>query len=389
MSSLYPTLAPLPDPAEAPAAPSHWLLTPGPLTTTATVKRAMLHDWGSWDGDFRALTASLRRRLLEIAGVGEGYSVVPLQGSGTFALEAALLSLAQRNSRVLIIVNGAYGQRMVEISRRIGLGHAVLDLAETEAPSPDALAQRLAAAPDLTHVAVAQVETSTGLLNPVEALAQVTAAAGRKLLVDAVSAFGALWLDPARVPFETLIFSTNKCLEGVPGMGFVLTRIEALEEARACGPAPSLALDLADQWAYMERTGLFRFTPPTHVLAAFRQALDEYDAEGGRTARLARYRRNHDALVAGMGWAGLRPLLPEALRSPIIVTFLAPEDPAYHFTTFYEVMKRRGFIIYPGKMTEVESFRLGCIGAVDVPVMEDCARACEAAFKELGVALPD
>ncbi|GEO80764.1 2-aminoethylphosphonate--pyruvate transaminase [Pararhodospirillum oryzae] len=388
-SLLYPLLDPLPDPAEAPAAPSHWLLTPGPLTTTATVKRAMLHDWGSWDGDFRALTASIRHRLRDIAGVGEDYTVVPMQGSGTFAVESALTTLVPPDGGVLIPVNGAYGQRMVEICRRAGVRHAVLEIEETSALDPQAVAQRLADDPTLSHVALVQVETSTGILNPVDEVAQVTAAAGRRLIVDAMSAFGALWIDPAKAPYEALVFSTNKCLEGVPGMGFVLTRVSALEEARARGPGRSLSLDLVDQWAYMERTGQFRYTPATHVLAAFRQALDEFDAEGGRTARYARYRRNYDVLIAGMAWAGIKPLLPEALRSPIIVTFLAPVHPAYSFTAFYDAMKRRGFIIYPGKMTRVESFRLGCIGAIDVPVMEECTRACVAALKEIGVEVQD
>ncbi|MGQ9370747.1 2-aminoethylphosphonate--pyruvate transaminase [Azospirillum sp. ST 5-10] len=368
--------------------PRRWLLTPGPLTTTDSVKRAMLEDWGSWDGDFRALTAEVRRRLLAIAAAPEDrYACVPMQGSGTFAVEAALLTLAGGGGRVLIGVNGAYGQRMVEICRRAGIAHAALGLDEGEPLTAAAVDRALDDHADVTHLAVVQVETSTGILNEAAAVADLAAARGVRLIVDAMSAFGALPLDPVRHPYEAIVFSTNKCLEGVPGLGFVIVRSDALAAAARHGTAP-LSLDLAAQWAYMERTGQFRFTPATHVLAAFRQALDEFDAEGGQPARLARYAANRDALVAAMRRLGLRTLLPDALQSPIIVTFLAPDDPAYRFPAFYEAMKRRGFVIYPGKMTAVESFRLGCIGAVDAEVMRGCAAACAEAMAEMGVALP-
>jgi len=365
--------------------PHHWLLTPGPLTTSAAVKRAMLEDWGSWDGDFRSLTAEVRRRLLAVAKApADRYACVPIQGSGTFAVEAALLTLVGRAGRVLIGVNGAYGRRMVEICRCAGIAHAALERPETEPLTAAAVDRALDADPGVTHLAIVQVETSTGILNEAEAIARTAAARGVRLIVDAMSAFGALPLDPAEAPWEAIVFSTNKCLEGVPGMGFVIARTAALEAAAARGTA-SLSLDLAAQWAYMERTGQFRFTPATHVLAAFRQALDAFDAEGGQPARLARYTANRDTLVAALRGLGLRTLLPDRLQSPIIVTFLAPESPAYAFPAFYDAMKRRGFIIYPGKMTEVESFRLGCIGAIDAGVMRGCAAACAEALAEMGV----
>ena len=362
-----------------------YLLTPGPLTTAIEVKRAMLRDWGSWDKDFRDLTAQLRRELLDVLGPGgEEFDCVPVQGSGTFGVEAMLGSFVPPDSRTLVLANGAYGQRAAEILRYLGRDCQVLDKGDYLPPRGEEVAQILAADPSISHVVAIHCETSSGILNPLEEVAAATAAAGRKLLIDSMSAFGAVPLSPANIQFEAMVSSANKCIEGVPGFSFVFARPETLVAAK--GNAQSLSLDLHGQWAIMESSGQWRYTPPTHVVAAFIEALRLHREEGGVTARGARYTANRDALVSGMRDLGFETLLDDRWLSPIIVTFFCPEDPAFEFSRFYELMKGAGYIIYPGKLTVVDSFRVGCIGRMDGRVMRDVVAAVDGALREMGVA---
>ena len=361
-----------------------YLLTPGPLTTSIEVKRAMLRDWGSWDEDFRALTADLRRRLLALLGDGaDAYECIPMQGSGTFGVEAMLGTFLPRDGKILVLSNGAYGARAAETVRYLGRELTVIDKGDYLPPRGEEVSAAIAADPAITHVLAIHCETSSGILNPLAEIAAATAAAGRKLLIDSMSAFGAIDLQPDRIPFEAMVSSANKCIEGVPGFGFVLARRDALEASR--GNAHSLSLDLHAQWAAMEKTGQWRYTPPTHVVAAFIEALRIHQAEGGVAARGARYAANRDILVAGMRDIGFETLLDDRWLSPIIVTFFSPADPAFDFARFYELMKRQGYIIYPGKLTVADSFRIGCIGRMDGAVMEGVIAAAAAALAELGV----
>lgn len=361
-----------------------YLLTPGPLTTTAATKEAMLRDWGSRDGDFIAMNARVRRRLLEVVSGDGSHVCVPLQGSGTFVVEAMIGTLVPPTGKLLVLVNGAYGRRMVRMCEYYRRACVAQETAEDRAVDPAALDATLGADPAITHVVVVHCETTSGVLNPVEEIAAVVARRGRRLLIDAMSAFGALPLDARRVPFDAVVASANKCLEGVPGVGFAIVRREALEEAR--GQAPSLSLDLHDQWSSMEKNGQWRFTPPTHVLAALDRALDQHAAEGGVAGRGARYRRNCAVLVAGLRALGFETLLAEGLQAPIIVTVRMPADPAFHFETFYERLARRGYVIYPGKLTVADSFRIGCIGALGEAEMRGAVQAISAVLGELGVA---
>ena len=367
--------------------PAHrdpWLLTPGPLTTSLTVKQAMLHDWGSRDQTFIAINRRLRERLVELAG-GEGTHVcVPMQGSGTFAVEAMLGSFLPATGKLLILVNGAYGKRMVRICDYYRRAHAVLEWAEDRPVEPAAVEGALAADPAITHVAVVHCETTSGVLNPIAEVASVVARAGRRLLIDSMSAFGALAVDAREIPFDALAASSNNCLEGVPGMGFVICRSEALTAAK--GNAPSLSLDLFDQWQALEKTGQWRFTPPIHCIVAFDQALKEHEAEGGVAGRGQRYRNNCRILVEGMRRLGFETLLPDRLQAPIIVTFHMPADPRFVFETFYDKLRERGFVIYPGKLTVADSFRIGCIGRLGEAEMKGALRAVAEVMGEMGVA---
>ncbi len=336
------------------------LLTPGPLTISLRTKQAMLRDWGSWDADFNQITARVCARLLQIAWAADSHECVPLQGSGTFAVEAAIGTLVPRNGHVLVPQNGAYCQRIARICRVLGRRLTTIDYAENAQVSPADVDAALRADPSITHVALVHCETSTGILNPLTEIAAVAARHGKGLIVDAMSSFGALEIDARRIPFDAVVAASGKCLEGPPGMGFVLVRREALQRCEA--NSQSVAMDLYDQWVYLQKTTQWRFTPPTHVVAAFDCAIEQYLEEGGLSARGARYARNCATLIEGMGRLGLRSFLPAAIQAPIIVTFHAPDNPHYAFKSFYNEVKRRGYILYPGKLTTVETFRVGCMG---------------------------
>ncbi len=360
-----------------------YLFTPGPLTTSATTKEAMLHDWGSRDAEFIRINRRVRDRLVELAGGAGTHVCVPLQGSGTFIVEAMIGTLVPPSGKLLALVNGAYGKRMVRMCEYYRRARAVIETPEDQAVDPAALDAALAGDPAITHVVVVHCETTSGVLNPVETIAAVTARRGRSLLVDAMSAFGAIPLDAARTPFDAAVASANKCLEGVPGMGFAIVRRAALEAAK--GNAPSLSLDLHDQWASMEQTSQWRFTPPTHVIVALDQALSEHAAEGGVAGRGARYASNCRILLHGLRAMGFETLLPDALQAPIIVTVRMPADPRFEFETFYERLSQRGFVIYPGKLTVADSFRIGCIGRLGEAEMRGVLAAIRDIVGEMGV----
>ena len=369
---------------EPPRLGEPYLLTPGPLTTSYAVKEAMLRDWGSWDDDFRAMTRDMRERLLALLGAGaEDFDCVPMQGSGSFSVEAMLASFIPRDGKALVLANGAYGMRSAQTLEYLGRDHVVLDKGDYLPPRGDEVAEILANDPAITHVVAIHCETSSGILNPVEEISEVTYAAGRKLLVDSMSAFGAVELKVADIRYEAMVSSANKCIEGVPGFGFIIARKSELEAAK--GNSHSLSLDVHAQWAHMNKSGQWRFTPPTHVVAAFLEALRGHEAEGGVAGRGGRYTRNRDVMVDGMRELGFETLLKDRWLSPIIVTFFCPSDEKFVFDRFYELMKDKGFIIYPGKLTVVDSFRVGCIGQMDENTMRLVVAAAKETLDEMGV----
>jgi 2-aminoethylphosphonate-pyruvate transaminase len=359
------------------------LLTPGPLTTSERTRRAMLRDWGSWDASFNAITAEIRRELLAIVH-GEGsHAIVPLQGSGTFSVEAAVATVVPKDGHVLVLDNGAYCKRLGRLATLMGRRTTILARQEDAPVSTEELEAALAADASITHVGFIHCETGTGVLNPLQEVADVCARRGKGLLVDAMSSFAALPIDARKVRFDALVAASGKCLEGVPGMGFVFLRNDVL--AHAGGNSHSLSMDLHDQHVYMERTGQWRFTPPTHVVAALAEAIRQFVEEGGQPARLARYTANCEALLGGMEALGFQPFLDADIQAPIIVTFHAPAHPRYEFKAFYEAVKARGFILYPGKLTQLETFRVGCIGAIGPAEMKAAVSAIGDAMKGLGI----
>jgi 2-aminoethylphosphonate-pyruvate transaminase len=359
------------------------LLTPGPLTTTLRTKLTMLKDWGSWDSDFNAVTAKVRHSLLNIIDGHDSHVVVPLQGSGTFSVEAAVATVVPRDGHVLVLDNGAYCKRAARLTTLMGRRCTVVGFDEAAQVSPATLVEQLKADASISHVMLIHCETGAGVLNPLKEIADVCQAHGKGLIVDAMSSFAALEIDAKSMRFDALIAASGKCLEGVPGMGFVFIRKAILDDC--AGRSQSLAMDLHDQYVYMEKTTQWRFTPPTHVVVALAEAIAQFEEEGGQPARLARYESNYRTLIAGMGKLGFKPFLDPAIQAPIIVTFHAPADSRYDFRKFYAAARERGFVLYPGKLTTVETFRVGCIGAIGPHEIEQAVHAVALALQDMGI----
>jgi 2-aminoethylphosphonate-pyruvate transaminase len=339
------------------------LFTPGPLTTSRTVKQAMLCDLGSRDLEFIQRVADIRQRLLQLAGVSKGkYEAILMQGSGTFSLEAVVSSTIPPDGKLLVIINGAYGRRTEAIAKTLKISTVALNYPEDSLPDLRQIETTLASDPTITHVAVVHCETTSGILNPVEAIGALVKQAGRRYFVDAMSSFGAVPLDLAKCGVDYMVTSSNKCIEGVPGFGIILARRASLLQTE--GYARSLSLNLLAQWQGLEKDGQFRFTPPTHALLAFHQALLEIEAEGGVEARGARYRANHETLLAGMRALGFEEYLKPEDQSYIITSFRYPRHPNFDFERFYRSLNEKGYVIYPGKVGSADCFRIGSIGRI-------------------------
>jgi 2-aminoethylphosphonate-pyruvate transaminase len=336
------------------------LLTPGPLTTSTQTKLALVRDWGSRDTGFIELNRRVRQMLLQTVDCESTHVCVPLQGSGTFAVEAMLGTMVPKNAHVLVPLNGAYCKRIQRICAILGRKTTSIEYDEREPVKAADIDAALGKDPSITHVALVHCETSTGVLNPLHEVSKVVSERGKSLLVDAMSSFAAV---PIEGPFDALVAASGKCLEGPPGMAFALIRRSTLE--KSVGNSHSLVLDLHDQWVNMEKTAQWRFTPPTVIVAALHAALEQFFAEGGRAARGARYRRNCEVLIEGMTRLGFKLFLDSKHQAPVIVTFLAPGDPNYDFQKFYDRVREKGFVLYPGKLTQVDTLRVGCIGAID------------------------
>lgn len=361
-----------------------YLLTPGPLTTSRTVKLALLADWGSRDVEFRKLVKEIRQELLRLAGCDDTYECVLMQGSGTFAIEAALGAFCpDKRKKTLVVANGAYGERAAQILTKINRPHERISKTDVTQLSPDHILPVLEDDKNITHVWLIHCETTSGIVNPLSDLARAVKSQGRIFMVDAMSSFGALDVNMVRDGIDVLVSSSNKCIEGIPGFSYVLVRKDMLLLSE--GQSHSVVLDLYEQWNGLEKNGQFRFTPPTHALVAFRQALRELEEEGGTPARLKRYSRNAEVLLAGMAELGIQPLLMANESGPIIQTFLTPRDANFKFEEFYEKLRSRGFAIYPGKLTQRDSFRIGTIGHLDESVMMRVIDAIKDVLHEMNV----
>ncbi|MEQ4483520.1 2-aminoethylphosphonate--pyruvate transaminase [Cohnella silvisoli] len=353
------------------------LLTPGPLTTTPTVKSAMLGDWCTWDRKYLDLVQNIRSRLVGLATRNpENYTSVLIQGSGTFVVESVIGSVIPYHGKLAVLMNGAYGERIAKMAKVIGIQTVVIDFGETSPVDGAQLEAVLLEQPDITHVAVVHVETTTGMLNPIEEIGRAAKRHGKVYIVDAMSSFGGIAFDVADLDIDFLVSSSNKCIQGVPGFGFVIAKTSSM--LGCAGLARSLSLDLYDQWETMEREGgKWRFTSPTHVVYAFYQALLELEQEGGIARRQERFTNNQRVLAKGMARASFRALLPEHNQSPIITSFYYPDNESFSFAELYERIKEEGFVLYPGKISSAPTFRIGNIGDVNVSDMERLTESIE------------
>ena len=363
------------------------LLIPGPVSTRPEVRAAMAVDYAPWDNEFRPIYAGVKERVLRIArGEAGVHACLALQGCGHFMTEAAVRSFVPPGDKILVPATGAYAERMIRLAREAGREPVVMPMGETEACSPAAVAVALAADPSIGHVGMVYSETGSGIIHDPVAIGAVARAAGRRLILDAVSAFGALPLDVSAMPeLDAVVFTTNKCLEGLPGLGFAVVRVETLMAGR--GQAGSWSFDLADVHGQALRSGAgsFRFTPAAQVLVSFEVALGLYEAEGGQPARLGRYRANADVLYDGLSGLGLQLYLPRILQGPIVMNVNAPDDPAWVLQGFVDALKRRGFLISNFFNTPKPGFRVGCIGAVTPEDMRRFVGAVAESLDELGV----
>jgi 2-aminoethylphosphonate-pyruvate transaminase len=373
---------------QLPTAHDKPLFTPGPLTTSRTVKQAMLRDLGSRDHEFIALIRRVRDQLMAVAGVSQqdGYECVLMQGSGTFTVEAVISSAMPREGKLLVVVNGAYGDRIVAIAKRYGIETIVVRARENELPDVNEIERTLAAHADIRLTAVVHCETTSGIINPIQAIGAAVHRHGSGYFVDSMSAFGAVPFDFSACQIDFLVSSANKCIEGVPGFAFAICRREALLATE--GRARTVSLDLLAQWQGLERNGQFRFTPPTHALLAFDQALRELAAEGGVAGRASRYGQNHDTLCRGMEELGFIEYVPRTWQGSIITSFRYPGDPRFDFEDFYQRLSRKGFVIYPGKVSDADCFRIGTIGRLFPNDVRALLGAIREAIAELGMKLP-
>lgn len=348
---------------------SYKLLTPGPLTTTDTVKKEMMVDRCTWDDEYKAITQDIRRQLLELAQVSaEEYTVVLMQGSGTFGVESVFSSVIGDNEKVLICSNGAYGERMTQICDRNRILYTHYQQDYDKVPDAAEVARLLADDPSITHVAMVHSETTSGILNDIQSVGKTVKEANCTFIVDAMSSFGGMEIPVANWGIDFLVSSANKCIQGVPGFSFIICRRDKLLASE--GKARSLSLDLLDQWKGMEKDGKWRYTSPTHVVLAFAQALKELEAEGGILARCKRYTQNNRLLIKKMKELGFNTYIDSTHQGPIITTFFYPSGVSFQFSEFYQYIKERGYAIYPGKLTNLDTFRIGNIGEIYVEDIE-------------------
>lgn len=360
------------------------LLTPGPLTTTDSVKQEMLFDHCTWDDDYKNITLKIREELLRIAHADHAnYTVVLMQGSGTFGVESVLTSVIGEEEKLLIVANGAYGERMEDIAKHSKISYDICHETYNKVPSAEKIQQILNADKAITHVAMVHSETTSGIMNDIAAVAKVVKEAGKTFIVDAMSSFGGVELNVEEMGIDFLVSSANKCIQGVPGFSFIICRRDKLMESE--GKARSLSLDLYDQWRTMEKDGKWRFTSPTHVVLAFSKALKELEEEGGVVARAKRYANNNKLLIEKMKAFGVKPYIDNAHQGSIITTFFYPESHDFSFQEMYDYIKEKGYAIYPGKVTEADTFRIGNIGEIyeaDIVKLTDIFRDF---FQEHGV----
>ncbi len=361
------------------------LFTPGPLNTKLSIKESMLHDMGSRDKEFISIVKEIREELLLLAGVTkeDGYDTVLMQGSGTFGVESVISTAIPKDGHLLLITNGAYGDRIGEMAKVYNIRTTILSYRENLVPPAYDLEEALKTQESITHVAIIHCETTTGIFNDIESIGRVAHKYKKIFIVDAMSSFGAVPIDFKALDIDFLISSSNKCIEGVPGFSFVIFKKISLEDCK--GNARTVSLDLYGQWIYMKESNSFRYTPPIQTILAFHKALRSLDEEGGISARSARYQQNYNRLIEGTEALGLKTYLDKKDQGYIITSFLFPDHPNFDFTLFYEKLHERGQVIYQGKLSDTNCFRIGNIGQLFIEDINRLVEAIEDVFVEMRI----
>jgi len=364
------------------------LFTPGPLNTKLSVKKAMLHDMGSRDTEFLEIVKEIRAELLTIAGLipEDGYDTVLMQGSGTFGVESVISTVIPTDGHLLLITNGAYGNRIGQMAQVYGIRTTTLNYRENIVPPVEDAEEILKKDDTITHMAIVHCETTTGIFNDIQGIGLMARKYGKVFIIDAMSSFGAVPIDLKALDIDFLVSSSNKCIEGVPGFSFVIAKINTLETC--VGQARTVSLDLYSQWIDLKNNNQFRFTPPIQSILAFRKAIDELKAEGGIEKRSERYQQNYQRLIEGTEALGLQTYLNKADQGYIITSFLFPEHPNFDFTRFYESLHKRGQVIYQGKLSDTNCFRIGNIGQLYLQDIENLLVAIKDVLGEMGKASP-
>ena len=349
------------------------LFTPGPLTTSDEVKRSMLCDYGSRDDDFLRIVKTVREKLTGLAciksNMNSEFTTVLMQGSGTFSVEATLNSCIPKRdmtNKLLVIVNGSYGKRMLIIAKKMEICVEMLEFDERSSIDISLVEEILNADKDIKYVGMIHHETSTGNMNEVASIGKILKDRNITFIVDSMSAFGAVDIDVYEDGIDFLVSSANKCIEGVPGFAYAICNKSKLIQSTH---STSVSLDLLEQWNNFEKTGQFRFTPPTHTIVAFNKAIADYEKEGGLNARVEKYKKRYSLLYNGMTKMGFLPFLPVDMQGYFITSFLYPSED-FDFKSFYNHLKDNDLIIYPGKTTNIPSFRIGNIGNLQISDIE-------------------
>jgi 2-aminoethylphosphonate-pyruvate transaminase len=363
------------------------LFTPGPLNTKLSVKEAMLHDMGSRDKEFLEVVKEIRSELLSIAGLSpeDGYDTVLMQGSGTFGVESVISTAIPAFGHLLLITNGAYGDRIGQMTQVYGIKTTTLKYKENIVPPVEDAEEILLDDESITHMAIVHCETTTGIFNDIKSVGLLAHKFSRIFIVDAMSSFGAVPIDMKELDIDFLVSSSNKCIEGVPGFSFVIAKTQTLESC--IGQARTVSLDLYSQWIGMRKENQFRFTPPIQSILAFRKAIDELKAEGGIEKRAERYRNNYERLIEGTEALGLQTYLDKKDQGYIITSFLFPEHPNFDFTCFYEGLHQRGQVIYQGKLSDTNCFRIGNIGQLYLEDIVNLLTAIKEVLEEMNISL--
>jgi len=365
------------------------LFTPGPLNTKYSVKEAMLHDMGSRDKEFLEVVKEIRSELLNIAGLtpDDGYDTVLMQGSGTFGVESVISTAIPAFGHLLLITNGAYGDRIKQMAQVYGIKTTTLKYKENIVPPAGDAEEILLDDESITHMAIVHCETTTGIFNDIKRIGILAHKFSKVFIVDSMSSFGAVPIDMKELDIDFLVSSSNKCIEGVPGFSFVIAKTQTLESC--IGQARTVSLDLYSQWIGMKNENQFRFTPPIQSILAFRKAIDELKAEGGIEKRAERYRKNYERLIEGTEALGLQTYLDKKDQGYIITSFLFPEHPNFDFTRFYESLHQRGQVIYQGKLSNTNCFRIGNIGQLYLEDIENLLTAIKEVLEEMGIIVPN